>query len=127
MCSTMEEKYLRFLKETEFLQKQVDESQNALLRSETRYSDLVSHLVAVMDHITSPNPVVSSGDARLLVRVDSIGLSARTLGCVRNCGIERIGELVLRTESDLLRRKNFGRKSLGEVRDVLSSWGLRLK
>ncbi len=58
--------------------------------------------------------------------VDELELSVRSANCLKNAGINFIGELVQRTESEMLRTKNFGRKSLNEIREVLTEMGLSL-
>jgi len=58
--------------------------------------------------------------------VEELELSVRSANCLQNAGIVFIGELVQRTEAEMLRTKNFGRKSLKEIKDVLSEMGLSL-
>jgi DNA-directed RNA polymerase subunit alpha len=58
--------------------------------------------------------------------VDELELSVRSANCLQNANIRYIGELVQRTESDMLKTKNFGRKSLNEIKEVLTSMGLGL-
>ena len=58
--------------------------------------------------------------------VDELELSVRAANCLENAGIRFIGELVARTESDMLKTKNFGRKTLNEIKDLLSEMGLHL-
>jgi DNA-directed RNA polymerase subunit alpha len=58
--------------------------------------------------------------------VDELELSVRSANCLQNANIRYIGELVQRTESDMLKTKNFGRKSLNEIKEVLASMGLGL-
>ncbi|MGI6680697.1 MAG: DNA-directed RNA polymerase subunit alpha [Bdellovibrionota bacterium] len=62
----------------------------------------------------------------LFKRIDEIELSVRSANCLENADIKYIGELVTRTESDMLRTKNFGRKSLNEVKEILAEMGLKL-
>ncbi len=62
----------------------------------------------------------------LLRKVDELELSVRSANCLKNDNIVYIGDLVQRTESDMLRTPNFGRKSLNEIKEVLSSMGLHL-
>ena len=50
----------------------------------------------------------------------------RSANCLQNANITLIGELVQRTEQDMLKTKNFGRKSLKEIKEILSSMGLSL-
>jgi DNA-directed RNA polymerase subunit alpha len=58
--------------------------------------------------------------------VDELELSVRSANCLKNAGIKLIGELVSRTESEMLKTQNFGRKSLNEIKDILSDMGLTL-
>ncbi len=58
--------------------------------------------------------------------VDELELSVRSANCLQNANIKLIGELVQRTESEMLKTKNFGRKSLNEIKSVLTSMGLSL-
>lgn len=58
--------------------------------------------------------------------VDELELSVRSANCLQNANISLIGELVQRTEQDMLKTKNFGRKSLKEIKEILSSMGLSL-
>ena len=50
----------------------------------------------------------------------------RSANCLQNANIRYIGELVQRTEAEMLKTKNFGRKSLNEIKEVLASMGLEL-
>ncbi len=63
---------------------------------------------------------------QLQTRVEDLDFSVRTMNCLRREGISTVGELVQRTESDLMAIRNFGRKSLQEVKDKLSGMGLEL-
>ena len=65
-------------------------------------------------------------DENLFKRIDEIELSVRSANCLENADIKYIGELVTRTENEMLRTKNFGRKSLNEIKEVLSEMGLKL-
>lgn len=62
----------------------------------------------------------------LLKRVDDLELSVRSMNCLRNDNIVYIGDLVQKTENEMLRTPNFGRKSLNEIKEVLSQMGLYL-
>jgi DNA-directed RNA polymerase subunit alpha len=58
--------------------------------------------------------------------VEELELSVRSYNCLKNANIQTIGELVQKTEAEMLRTKNFGRKSLNEIKDILATMGLSL-
>lgn len=58
--------------------------------------------------------------------VDELELSVRSANCLQNANIRLIGELVQRTEAEMLKTKNFGRKSLKEIKEILTEMGLSL-
>src|ERR1051326_4659608 len=58
--------------------------------------------------------------------VEELELSVRSYNCLKNAGIQTIGELVQKSESEMLRTKNFGRKSLNEIKEILAGMGLSL-
>ena len=62
----------------------------------------------------------------LLRSVHELELSVRAANCLKNANIKTIGDLVQRTESEMLRTKNFGRKSLNEIKEILTEMGLSL-
>ena len=62
----------------------------------------------------------------LLKKVDELELSVRSANCLKNDNIVYIGDLVQKSEQEMLRTPNFGRKSLNEIKEVLSSMGLGL-
>lgn len=62
----------------------------------------------------------------LFKTVDSLELSVRAANCLENANIKFIGELVTKSESEMLKTKNFGRKSLNEIKDILAEMGLSL-
>jgi len=62
----------------------------------------------------------------LLRKVDELELSVRSANCLKNDNIIYIGDLVQKTEADMLRTPNFGRKSLNEIKELLSQMGLHL-
>ena len=62
----------------------------------------------------------------LLRKVEELELSVRSANCLKNDNIVYIGDLVQKTEADMLRTPNFGRKSLNEIKEVLSGMGLHL-
>jgi DNA-directed RNA polymerase subunit alpha len=64
-------------------------------------------------------------DVNLLRRVDELELSVRSQNCLKNDNIVYIGDLVCKTEAEMLKTPNFGRKSLNEIKEVLGLMGLR--
>jgi DNA-directed RNA polymerase subunit alpha len=58
--------------------------------------------------------------------VEELELSVRSYNCLKNASIQTIGELVQKSEAEMLRTKNFGRKSLNEIKEILSGMGLAL-
>ena len=62
----------------------------------------------------------------LYLDVDELELSVRSANCLRNANIHKIYQLVQKTESEMLKTKNFGRKSLNEIKELLSEMGLSL-
>jgi len=62
----------------------------------------------------------------LLKKVDELELSVRSANCLKNDNIVYIGDLIQKTEAEMLRTPNFGRKSLNEIKEVLAQMGLHL-
>ena len=58
--------------------------------------------------------------------VNELELSVRAANCLRNANIRYIGELVQKSEQEMLKTKNFGRKSLNEIKEILAEMGLAL-
>jgi len=58
--------------------------------------------------------------------VEELELSVRSYNCLKNANIQTIGDLVVRSEADMLKTKNFGRKSLNEIKEILTTMGLGL-
>src|SRR5688500_6855753 len=90
-------------------------------------------MVAVpqMAGMAVPSAAETESDANqlnryLLKKVDELELSVRSANCLKSDNIIDIGDLVQKTEAEMLRTPNFGRKSLNEIKEVLSSMGLRL-
>ena len=69
---------------------------------------------------------VAETDPGLLRKVDELELTVRSANCLKAEGIERVGDLIQRTETDLLRTPNLGKKSLTEIKTVLAEQGLSL-
>ncbi len=68
----------------------------------------------------------SKFNENLFRRIDELELSVRSANCLENADIKYIGELVQRSEAEMLRTKNFGRKSLNEIKEILTEMGLSL-
>jgi DNA-directed RNA polymerase alpha subunit len=64
--------------------------------------------------------------AKLFERFDELELSVRSANCLKNDGIHYVGELVQRSEAEMLRTLNFGRKSLNEIKEIIAQSGLHL-
>lgn len=60
-------------------------------------------------------------------RLDGFGLSVRSENCLQNAGIEYVWQLVEKTEGEMLKIKNFGRKCLNELKELLGGMGLSFK
>ena len=58
--------------------------------------------------------------------MEELELSVRSANCLKNANIRLIGELVQKSEAEMLKTQNFGRKSLNEIKDILSEMGLGL-
>ena len=58
--------------------------------------------------------------------VEELELSVRSYNCLKNANIQTIRELVQKSENEMLKTKNFGRKSLNEIKDILQKMGLSL-
>jgi DNA-directed RNA polymerase subunit alpha len=78
---------------------------------------------AVAEEILANEPVFNKN---LLRKVDELELSVRSANCLKNDNIIYIGDLVRKTEQEMLRTPNFGRKSLNEIKEVLQTMGLHL-
>jgi DNA-directed RNA polymerase subunit alpha len=70
--------------------------------------------------------VEPSLNENLFRSVDELELSVRSANCLKNADIRYIGELVQKTEAEMLKTKNFGRKSLNEIKEILAEMGLTL-
>ncbi len=95
------------------------------------FDDSIAAHVPSHSHGHGPSAAETEQDANqlnryLLKKVDELELSVRSANCLKNDNIIYIGDLVQKTEAEMLRTPNFGRKSLNEIKEVLSSMGLRL-
>jgi DNA-directed RNA polymerase subunit alpha len=68
----------------------------------------------------------SASNENLDKSVEELELSVRSYNCLKNANIRTIRELVQKTEGEMLKTKNFGRKSLNEIKEILGSMGLSL-
>jgi DNA-directed RNA polymerase subunit alpha len=91
------------------------------------------HMQIFIQFEEKPEPVEEPAEIRhdaviehLNKSVDELELSVRSYNCLKNANIRTIGELVTKTEAEMLKTKNFGRKSLNEIKEILQSMGLSL-
>jgi len=94
---------------------------------------LKDHLAIFINFDESIEPVLEQVEDKktefnkhLLRSVHELELSVRAANCLKNANIKTIGDLVQRSESEMLRTKNFGRKSLNEIKEILTEMGLSL-
>jgi len=132
----IEDKALRKLKHPEhrkfleiylrpFLEKKIKDlsRENKTLREEIgRYKEIFEEIKQIMEHGKKPELNQLSD-----LLVDIFEFSVRTHNVLRRNGIRTIGDLLSKTESELLRMKNMGRRSLNEIKEKLASRGLELK
>jgi DNA-directed RNA polymerase subunit alpha len=76
--------------------------------------------------IAHSEQLYSSTNDNLFKNVDELELSVRSYNCLKNANIRTIAELVQKTEPEMLKTKNFGRKSLNEIKEILGKMGLHL-
>jgi DNA-directed RNA polymerase subunit alpha len=94
---------------------------------------LKDHMTIFINFEETPEPPKRSPSAASTrsakcstVRSKNWSLSVRSYNCLKNANIQTIGELVQKTEAEMLRTKNFGRKSLNEIKEILANMGLSL-
>jgi DNA-directed RNA polymerase subunit alpha len=78
------------------------------------------------DLLDSGDEKLSEFNKNLLRSVSELELSVRAANCLKNANIRTIGDLVQKTELEMLKTKNFGRKSLNEIKEILTTMGLSL-
>ncbi len=92
--------------------------------------DYMSIFINFEEEVDEEEPVVDKkeDDLRkyLLKSVEELELSVRSYNCLKKAEIKSIGELVQKTDAEMLRTKNFGRKSLNEIKELLTEMGLSL-
>ncbi len=76
--------------------------------------------------VTAEETASTELNENLFRTVDELELSVRSANCLQNADIRYIGELVQKTEAEMLKTKNFGRKSLNEIKELLAEMGLSL-
>jgi len=77
-------------------------------------------------HVTPATVDKETMNVNLLRPVDDLELSVRSANCLQNAKIKYIGDLVQKSEAEMLKTKNFGRKSLNEIKEILAEMGLSL-
>lgn len=84
--------------------------------------------VAIQEEVVEilPQEIGPGLNANLYRRVEELELSVRSANCLANANIQFLGELVQRSEGEMLKTKNFGRKSLNEIKEILTEMGLSL-
>jgi DNA-directed RNA polymerase subunit alpha len=94
---------------------------------------LKDHMSIFINFEEEIEPDSAIDDGRGLLRNDNLNrsveeleLSVRSYNCLKNANIQTIGELVQKTEAEMLKTKNFGRKSLNEIKEILAQMGLSL-
>jgi DNA-directed RNA polymerase subunit alpha len=107
--------------------------QDALSQSAKLLRDHVAIFLNVVDEPLEREPIASKKEIPylgqldvLLKPIEHLELSVRSSNCLKSAGIERIFELVQKTEDELLKTKNFGRKSLAEIKETLGNLNLGL-
>ena len=92
---------------------------------------LKDHLYIFIDFEEKDEVVIEEKDPEMQIvnenlnrSVDELELSVRSYNCLRNANIRTIGQLIAKTETEMLKTKNFGNKSLNEIKRILSSIGL---
>jgi len=110
-------------------EKSISQAANILIE----HFDLLIFEEDDLDSIASDEAAVKRGDDsaaslndNLYKNVDELELSVRSYNCLKNANIKTIHELVQKTEPEMLKTKNFGRKSLNEIKEILGRMGLHL-
>jgi DNA-directed RNA polymerase subunit alpha len=103
--------------------------EDALAYSAKILKDQLSIFINFEEETESTEEEVRSEPAfneHLFRSVDELELSVRSANCLKNADIRHIGELVQKSEGEMLKTKNFGRKSLNEIKEILAEMGLSL-
>ncbi len=94
-----------------------------ILEEEDLEEENISMEEGSLVNVSGEDPIFN---ANLLKSVEELELSVRSYNCLKNADIKAIADLVQKTEQEMLRTKNFGRKSLNEIKEILHTMGLRL-
>ncbi|UCF69334.1 MAG: DNA-directed RNA polymerase subunit alpha [Acidobacteriota bacterium] len=104
--------------------------QEAVATAAKLLKDHLSIYINFEDRLEIEREVVEAEDEKLREHldrsIDELDLSVRSYNCLKNAGLETIRDLVQKTEAELLKTKNFGRKSLNEIKELLADMGLSL-
>ena len=94
---------------------------------------LKDHMQVFINFDEEPEPAQTQVDEKrqalvssLTRSVEELELSVRSYNCLKNANIQSISELVQKTDSEMLKTRNFGRKSLNEIKEILEGMGLHL-
>ena len=101
----------------------VIEHLNLFVLEEEEEEESISFEQGDMANSMNEEPIFNSN---LLKSVEELELSVRSYNCLKNANIKTIADLVQKSEQEMLRTKNFGRKSLNEIKEILLTMGLRL-
>ena len=107
------------------------EPSEAIKQAGTILRDHLAVISEVDEEADSPEALINSPEdeallRKMLINVQSIELSVRAQNCLKNAEIKFLGELVQKTESEMLKYRNFGKKSLDEIKDRMQDMGLCL-
>jgi DNA-directed RNA polymerase subunit alpha len=91
-----------------------------------KFEDEEEEVAGEETHVVHPETKEFDFNDNLLKNVDELELSVRSYNCLKNANIKTIAELVQKTEQEMLKTKNFGRKSLNEIKEIISKMGLHL-
>lgn len=103
------------------------EPEQVIRKAATILADQLESFIDLRDIKHPEEPKIEPKiDSKYLRSIDDLELTVRSVNCLKAENIQYVGDLVQRTESELLRTPNLGRKSLTEIKDVLATWGLTL-
>ena len=105
-------------------------AQEAVSWSAKILSDLLQHFVDLSEEVSDKTTVVEKNEAQhnkvLEMTIEELDLSVRSFNCLKRAGINTVEDLIGKTEEDMMKVRNLGRKSLEEVMNKLHSMGLTL-